>query len=361
VQPPVPAPVPAPGPWQGWAGGPQEPPRILVLTADDDPTADFVLHELNARRVPFLRCDPGDFPVSIALAAQLEPGAAAWGGRLRVTHPDHRDRAGRGRGRGRELDLWSLRAVYYRRPSDFRFPGELTGAERSFAVAQARHGLFGVLAGLPGLWWVNHPAAMADARVKPYQLTVAAAAGLETPATLITNDPARVRAFAEAVGGRIVTKSLATMVTVDDRANGRSGVLYTADVPEQLWDDPAIAATAHLFQEYLPGVDVRVAVVDGQLFAAEIHPDDPAGPVDIRAHHDQVTYRVIDPPTEVATATRDLVDRLGLVFAALDFRIVPGRGWVLLEVNPNGQWAFVPDLRDSIACAIADTLHKACR
>ncbi len=46
---------------------------------------------------------------------------------------------------------------------------------------------------------------------------------------------------------------------------------------------------------------------------------------------------------------------LGLVYGAFDFRVA-GDEWILLELNPNGQWAFVPDLLDPIASAIADLL-----
>lgn len=200
---------------------------------------------------------------------------------------------------------------------------------------------------------------MADARVKPHQLAVAARCGLQVPATLITNEPEAVSDFAQYVGGRIITKSLATMVTVDD-VHG-SGVLYTAEVAEDLWGDPGIAATAHLFQELVLGVDIRMTVVAGQFFAAEIHPADPDGPVDIRAHHENVSYRAIEVPADVRRAVIDLLHELRLTFAAIDFRVVPGRGWVFLEANPNGQWAFISELRDSIAHSITDFLESSCR
>jgi len=200
---------------------------------------------------------------------------------------------------------------------------------------------------------------MADARVKPHQLAVANRCGLQVPATLVTNEPAAVGSFARSVGGRIITKSLATMVTVDDERG--SGVLYTAEVAEDLWTDSSITATAHLFQELLPGVDVRMTVVAGRVFTAEIHPVDLSGPIDIRAHHEQVSYRVVEVPDAVRGAVLDLLRELRLTFAALDFRIVPGRGWVFLEANPNGQWAFIPELREPIAHAIADFLEDSCR
>jgi glutathione synthase/RimK-type ligase-like ATP-grasp enzyme len=292
-----------------------------------------------------VRCDPGGFPASHRLTARLDPNATSWSGWFG--------------GIPREVDLSSLRAVYYRRPSEFHIPSGASPAEEAFARSQARHGVSGVLTSLPDVIWLNSPSAMADARVKPYQLAVAQRCGLRIPATLITNEPEVVSDFARSVGGRIITKSLATMVTVDDRRG--SGVLYTAEVAEELWSHPSIAATAHLFQEFVPGVDVRLTVVAGEFFAAEIHPGDAAGPIDIRAHHENVTYRIVEVPYDVRSAVLDLLRELRLTFAALDFRIVPGRGWVFLEANPNGQWAFIPELRDSIAHAIADFLESSCR
>jgi ATP-grasp ribosomal peptide maturase len=320
------------------------PARILVLTHDDDPTADVVLQELNRRGTAFVRCDPGNFPSSLTLTAVLHVRNASWDGSLS--------------GAPREIDLGSVRAVYYRRPSDFHTPPGLTRSEETFVASQARHGLPGVLAGLPGVTWLNHPAAMADARVKPYQLAVASRCGLRIPATLITNDPAAVHSFAVGVGGRIVTKSLATMVTVDDELG--SGVLFTVEVDQEDWNSPGIAATAHLFQELVDGIDVRVTVVGQQIFATEIHPVWSDGPVDIRAHHEDVSYKVVDVPIDLRNSVFDLMKRLDLMYAALDFRIGID-GWVFLEANPNGQWAFVPQLRDPIARAIADTLEASCR
>jgi ATP-grasp ribosomal peptide maturase len=321
-----------------------QPARILVLTHDDDPTADVVLHELNNRGTPFVRCDPGNFPATLQLTARLRGGQGTWGGSLS--------------GAPRAIDLGSVQAVYYRRPSDFRAPASLANSDQEFVTSQARHGLSGILAGLAGVTWLNHPAAMADARVKAYQLAVALRCGLQVPATLITNDPATVREFAAGVGRRIITKSLATMVTVDDELG--SGVLFTAEVAEEHWADPAIATTAHLFQELVDGIDVRLTAVGDQLFAVEIHPTSPDGPIDIRAHHENVTYQDVDIPSQIRDATLDLLRRLRLTFAALDFRVGSG-GWVFLEANPNGQWAFVPQLRDAIASAIADVLETSSR
>jgi ATP-grasp ribosomal peptide maturase len=314
---------------------------VLVLTQPEDATADLVLDELNRRGVAFVRCDPGDFPASLVLSAHHGEGSATWTGSLC--------------GENRRVALESIRSIYYRRPSEFRFPERMSTPERRFAGAAARHGVAGVLAGLDGVRWVNHPSAMADARVKPYQLAVAARCGLATPATLLTNDPEAVAEFAVAVGGCIVTKALAASTITEQ---GRSGVVYTTEVSPKRWDDPAIAATAHLFQEYVPGVDVRLTLVGQSVFAAAIHPrhanDDI---VDIRAHYADVDYSIVSVPDSVRRACQTMLDRLGLVYGACDFRVDEGR-WTLLELNPNGQWAFVPDLRIPIASAFADVIEE---
>jgi hypothetical protein len=49
----------------------------------------------------------------------------------------------------------------------------LPAQDARFALAQARYGLGGVLASLPGCQYVNHPHAIADAEFKPAQLAAA--------------------------------------------------------------------------------------------------------------------------------------------------------------------------------------------
>lgn len=133
--------------------------RVLVLTQAEDPTVDLVLHELNRRGVRFFRCDLGDFPTILRFTARHESGGDGWHGWI---HDGIRG-----------VRLEQVRRVYYRRPSRFRFPDEMSEPERRFAEHAARHGFTGVLAALRDVRWVNDPAAMADARAKPFQHTVA--------------------------------------------------------------------------------------------------------------------------------------------------------------------------------------------
>lgn len=193
-------------------------PRVLVLTADLDPTADLVLSHLLAREIPFARFDPAAFPVDARLSARLDTGPD-WTGGLHTGL--------------REVDLGHVRSVYYRRPGDVQPPEDLADEERSWCARQARAGLWGVLSSLPARW-VDAPDRVEFAVNKPRQLAAAAACGLTVPPTLVTNHPADAAAFAEQVGGRIVYKPLHPRVPRDGAGNP-TGLAFTVRVPSADW------------------------------------------------------------------------------------------------------------------------------
>ncbi|WP_329150150.1 hypothetical protein OIU91_25245 [Streptomyces sp. NBC_01456] len=154
---------------------------VLVSTQDEDATADLVIAELNRRRVPVVRFDPGrDFPVSAALTARLGP--AGWCGTF--TNGGH------------TADLGNVRALYHRRPS--AYTAKADSQDSNFAARESRRGLGGVLASLPGCLYLSHPQAIARAEYKPAQLATARVAGFTVPATVITNDLVEARNFTAA-------------------------------------------------------------------------------------------------------------------------------------------------------------------
>ncbi|MFI1205618.1 MvdC/MvdD family ATP grasp protein [Streptomyces sp. NPDC020883] len=312
---------------------------MLVVTYALDPTADFVLRELCARGVPFWRTDLADFPTRTTLNAELRPDGQ-WDG------------AWSGQERG--IDLSELRAVWWRKPTAHAFAETMSGPERRFAATQATQAMT-VLGSLPGVLWVNRPQTNADC-TKPVQLAAAAQSGLHVPDTLITNDPDAVAPFAQRCGGRIVTKVLGGIVHTED---GKRGQLYTRRVPPEQWHDPRIALTAHLFQREIvnKAYEVRVAVVDGQLFPAEIHATAGAA-LDWRQNSREHTYRPATLPRHIEDGIRTMMRRLGLVFAALDFIVDTQGAHHLVDVNAGGQWAWIGATRQAITHAIADLLQK---
>lgn len=115
-----------------------------------------------------------------------------------------------------------------------------------------------------------------------------------------------------------------------------------------------------MVQEWIPHTHaIRMTVVDGVCFTAEIHSESPAADLDWRSDYESLTYRLTAPPSRVRKVVRTLMNELGLRFGALDFLVTPTGEWVFLEVNPNGQWAWIRELTPDIAAALATALEKS--
>nr|WTB11225.1 ATP-grasp ribosomal peptide maturase [Streptomyces antimycoticus] len=316
-------------------------PLVLVLTSLEDVTADRVIAALNEREVPVARVDPADIGTGLSFGARIGAGSPTWSGRLRTT--------------SREVELGEAAAVYYRRPTPYiaRY-GHLPAQQRDFAVAEARHGLGGILNHLHNAFYVNHPSAVTAADFKPAKLQKAAHLGLTIPPTLVTNDAEQAREFA-ADHGHVIYKTFRGLPRDE---NGHTGAIWAQRVDPDTFDD-SLAVTAHLFQAEIPKTgDVRVTVVGQKVFAQQITAQDSA--LDWRrGDWDQLQHAPIAVPAPVETALHHYLSAFGLVFGCFDFALT-GDGdstadWVFIECNPNGQWGWLPDA-DAITTAFADIL-----
>lgn len=309
---------------------------VIILTRQDDVTADLVVLELAERGVPVFRFDTAEFPTRLVLAGELDGGR--WTGGLRTSR--------------RAVDFADVGAVYYRRPTAFRFP-PMSADDRRWAHTEAILGFGGILGAIDATW-VNHPHAMARAEYKPLQLVEAHRVGLRTPRTLITNDPDRARGFAASLPAGVVYKPLHGVPRVTPPVT-----LFTTPITSGQAGDPSVAGTAHLFQERIhKAFEARVTVVGNRVIAARIDAASDAARADWRSDADALTYTRIDPPDDVTAASVTLTHRLGLLYGALDFAITPAGDWVFFEANPAGQWAWIELLRQPITQALADLLQK---
>lgn len=311
---------------------------VLILTNPFDITADDVILRLTERGVPVVRLDPADFPQQVVLHSEI--GDNGWTGTLTTPH--------------RILDLSTVTGIWYRRPRKFRLPAQMSQAEYEFAATEARRGFGGIINSLTG--WINHPSAIGRAEYKPYQLHHAVQAGLNVPRTLITNDPKQAKGWCARVGD-VVYKPLSAPSWLE---NGDTYVVFTTPITPDQWGDPAIGRTAHMFQQRLDKeFEVRLTMVDGKAFPAAIHAHSDAARIDWRSDYDALTYSIPTVPQRVLTGARDLLRRLHLRYAALDFIVSPDGRWHFLEVNPNGQYGWIEEhTGQPISDAIADALTR---
>jgi glutathione synthase/RimK-type ligase-like ATP-grasp enzyme len=236
--------------------------------------------------------------------------------------------------RGR-IDLGDVGAAWWRRPQHpAPSPRLIRQDHQVFAVNETYEALRGLWHALDVIW-INDPGRDDVAHRKLLQLRVAQQAGLAIPSTLVTNDVAAARAFVDAHGYRDV-------------------ICKAFSATEQQWRETRLVGEQELaaldnvryapviFQEYVPAdVDLRVTVVGDRIFPAAIHSQQSAYPVDFRMDMANTRIEPDELPWEVSERLLDLMQRLGIVYGAIDLRRTPDGRHVFLEVNPAGQWLFV--------------------
>jgi glutathione synthase/RimK-type ligase-like ATP-grasp enzyme len=178
----------------------------------------------------------------------------------------------------------------------------------------------GLLEAVPALV-VNRPSAIASNASKPFQSQIIARDGFSVPRTLVTTIPAEAALFYERCGGHVVFKSVSYQRSIVRKMTRQDLARLNQ-----------VRRTPTQFQEYVPGVDVRVHVVGDELFATEIL----STATDYRytAREDQsFRMRDIELPPEIATRCRSLARSLELVMAGIDLRRTPDGQWFCFEAN----------------------------
>ena len=191
---------------------------------------------------------------------------------------------------------------------------------------------------------INRPSAMASNSSKPYQTERIRRAGLDVPPSLITTEPAAVRAF-EAEHGTLIYKSISGVRSIVSKLG-----------PEQRGRLERLRWCPTQFQARIPGIDWRVHVVADQVFPARI--DSNVDDYRYASRQGGRTRLIADEiPDEVAAACLQVSRELELPVAGIDLRCTPEGRWYCFEVNPSpGFTWYQSSTGQPISAAIAEML-----
>ncbi len=171
---------------------------------------------------------------------------------------------------------------------------------------------------------INPPEHMFGQQLKPLELLTARQTGLDTPATLISNDPAAVRDFVAQAQAPVVYKPV-------------SGYGHCKPVTElELTHLSRIQASPVIFQEQVLGTAIRATFVDGQLVSAARLPSDSLD------YRDNANYeagnQIYEPvilPESLLKACQTYLEQMGLLFAGIDLIETADQRYVFLEANSS--------------------------
>jgi len=232
---------------------------------------------------------------------------------------------------GRSIELNQITAAYWRKPMGGLARMQSDTSDAAHEKEQRRHVCLD-LAGIcrdAGIWMLVDPWAE-SANTRSRQLR-AAASLFRVPRWQIS---CGVRVAAE-------TPSVVKALTATPFHDGT--VLAVARIPS---GSNLSAAHTWYVQDVVDAThDVTAVWCCGRVFAYSLDRSKLDGQVDWRVHPGAMSGDIPwcrwEVPTAMAEAIRLLMSRLNLNYGRLDFLIDRDRNWWFLEVNPNGQYAWL--------------------
>lgn len=276
-------------------------PVILVLGGEDDEHATAVVSRLRQAGHDTELLDSRWYPTMLTLSHHPRPGAGA------LVLPN-----------GRTLPFALISAVYWRSYNGVAIPPLDDEMESYVAHNDARCLFESFLIDLPARW-VNGWTAYQLHQTKPVQLARIAQMGIPVPATIWTNDPTQLRAFA-AVHPKAIFKPVqggdeTRRLTAEHLSDANLASLQLAPIT---------------VQEEIVGTNVRVFVIGSRVLACEVRTPQ----LDYR-QDGKAELLVHALPSDIEQQARRIGASLDLVWSGIDYRLTPDHEYVFLEANPS--------------------------
>ena len=317
---------------------------VLIIThSQDNESIPLVIKAIEEQGGKAFRFDTDRFPTELRLDVHYGKGTE----RLILTFEQEK------------LDLREVAAVWYRRIwIGGRIPTTMDAQLREASIKESRATVQGMIASLKGFHLDPVPN-IRRADNKQLQLQVAQELGLDTPRTLITNNPQAVREFAKECEEGMITKMLSSFAIYEE---GKEKVVFTNPVaPEDLENLEGLRFCPMTFQEKVPkALELRTIIVGKRVFTASIDSQSSEGARNDWRRRGVALLEAWKPynlPQAVEEKLLKLMEHFGLNYGALDLILTPDGRHVFLEVNPVGEFFWLercPGL--PISKAIADIL-----
>ncbi len=296
---------------------------IFIITRKDDVHADLVIKKLEEIKADFFRLNT-ECIYNYELI--LSPVSA----RIRNFLT------------GRELLLNNVKSVYLRRRS---LPEGLNLDEQYHSFVDQEWTRFqrNIWSYLEDRFWISPPSAIDIASDKLKQLRVARNVGFLVPETIFTNSLAEIITLQKKYGKCIYKPHDGGFLSPkSDKA------IYASIIEENITSfsemEERLKICPGIFQPYIEkAYELRVTVVGKKVFAAKIDSQkSEKTKIDWRRYDfKNVPHSTEKIPQAEEQKCIEIVEKLGLKFGAIDMIVTPKSEFYFLEINANGQWAWI--------------------
>lgn len=299
--------------------------KVLVISNKSDLTSDFVIKRLKERNIEFYRFNTEELTKTCSISLDFNLN------KFFLTDLIS----------NRQFNLKEFSSVYFRRPE---LPSlnskELSDGESSFLKSEISYTLEGVYKILKDAYWVSPIYAIREAENKIFQLELAKSIGFTIPDSIVTNSFEDSISFYKRNNGNCIIKPIKSGL-IEDECNSK--VVFTNILKNKPISKKQIKISPNFFQSHIQKIgDVRVTIVGKKAFTTLIHSqENTQTQVDWRKGENTLKHTKIKLPIEILRKCTKLLSLLNLRFGAIDFILDEQNNFIFLEINPNGQWAWI--------------------
>ena len=300
---------------------------ILIITNKDDVTVDFIVRELQARDIQYYRLNTEDIPDKIHVNFDLNQNSYHLVDKIKNV----------------KLNLLNFSSVYYRRPllSDFDYIDEVSLQELNYLRNEITYILEGIYKVLRNKYWLNDVYSIREAENKIYQLQMAQEVGFRIPISLISNESEQVYNQIRKNNNDCIIKPIKSGNMKDAK---HPKVVFTTKLSdEQIENNERIESFPIFIQENInKQFDLRITVIGNNVYTAQIHSQlDKDSEVDWRKGQQILEHSNHELPNEIVGMCIELTKKMKLNYSAIDMILDKRGNYIFLEINPNGQWAWI--------------------
>lgn len=315
---------------------------FLIVTNKSDLTSDYLIIRLEELKIPFCRLNTEDYLSKY----QIEINFSNDGASSFINFFD-----------GRKINIDEIKGVYFKHPSKPNIKCDIPVNQISFAEREIKEMLRSLFRLIDEKLWLNHPKYIFSANNKIEQLKLASKIGFNIPKTCISSDPDNIKHFYNSNNKNIIAKAVKYGYDINEN--------YLQFAPTKKVEKNFIENIENyyviptIYQEKIEKkYDIRVTVVGNKVYTAAIHSQEYNETMtDWRLWdiHDNVDLKHSkhELPSEISNLCLEITKKFNLRFSAIDLIYTPEKEYYFLEMNPNGQWAWIEGklgypIRDSI-------------
>lgn len=302
---------------------------ILIVTSKTDLTADYLILRLTERSIPYFRLNTEDIPSKLEGAAHFPDVNFTIKNEVKLS-----------------VNSSEISGIWYRRPQMSSLADDVDPQ----IVSYIREDSWSFINGLLELTnnstvWVSRPENIRRAENKLYQLKIAHSSGFRIPTTFIGNSPDGLRKLLDSSPKEEKAYIVKPIRSGRYFLDNQTRIFYTSNFPDE-WEPDEIKVWPVIVQEKIPKKrDIRVTIFHDKVFSVGINSSEFSEHIqlDWRRAIDQVTYEKVKLPSPFENKLLEMLRVMGLSFGAFDFIETYEGEYVFLEINPNGQWAWIEE------------------